>query len=174
MKFRVVFAALAMAAVSACASVPNPIDAQTRSGVFVEGADLVWNVEDGKRLENPAYVEGKADMQARLEAAVENEFKASPAGSEPVTFKIDVKNYSRVGTAMGNLIGGSNMVTADVTVIRKSDGKELGKYEDVVGMFASNGGLIGLAVQAATKPDVVGVMADSFAANLRTRFESKS
>ena len=173
MKVQLALAALAMTVVGACATAPNPLDAQTRGGLFVESADVSWAVDDAKRLDNPAYVEGKTDMIARLDAAVEEAFKASPAGSTPVTFKIDVKNYSRINAVVGNLLGGSNAVVGDVTVLRKSDGATLGVYKDVYGMFASNGGIIGLAVQAATKPDVPQVMADSFAQNLRARFDAK-
>jgi hypothetical protein len=75
---------------------------------------------------------------------------------------------------MGNLIGGSNAVLADVSVVRESDGKVLGVYRDVMGMHAANGGVIGLIAQAAMKPDIEGIMANSFAQNLRVRFDSKS
>jgi SepF-like predicted cell division protein (DUF552 family) len=166
-------AALALAGLTACASVPNPLSVDQRGGVFVEDVSLNWKVDESKREPTPQYVEGKTDMQTRLEAAVEQEFRASPSGSTPVNFVVDVKTYNRVGAAMGNLIGGSNMVVADVRVVRKSDGAQLGVYENVTGMHASNGGVIGLVAQAVTKPDVVGIMANSFATNLRKRFESK-
>ena len=171
---RIAAVAATAAMLSACVSAPpNPLDTATRQGTYVKDAAVIWSVDDTKRGDNPAYVEGKADVLAKLEAAVEEQFKTSPAGSVPVNFKIDVKSYSRVGAAMGNLIGGSNMVVADVTVVREADGAELGTYKAVTGMYASNGGLIGLAVQAASKPDVPQVMANSFATNLRARFDGK-
>lgn len=103
---------------------------------------------------------------------MQQNFQASPSGSEPVDFVIDVKNYSRVGAAMGNIIGGSNAVIADVTVRRVSDGKVLGVYKNMVGMYASNAGLIGALAQSMMKPDIVGIMANTFAANLRARFNA--
>lgn len=170
---RAVLAAAAMLALAACASVPNALDAQTRQSIFVKDAGVTWSVADAKVADKPEYQAGKAELLAKLEPAVEQAFKASPAGAEPVRFDINVKQYSRVGAAMGNLIGGSNMVVADVAVVRESDGRTLGTYKDVAGVFASNGGIIGAVVQAATKPDIEGIMANSFAQNLRARFDAK-
>jgi hypothetical protein len=167
-------AAAAAAALSACASTPNPLDLQTRNGVFLKQVATNWSVEDGKRAEKPEYVSGKEDLVARLKAAVETEFKNSPSGSEPIDFQIDIKGYSRVGALMGNMIGGSNMVIADVRVVRESDGKVLGVYQNVMGMYASNAGVLGAIAQAVTKPDIVGIMSNSFAGSLKHRFESKS
>ena len=171
--FRKFLALVAAVSLTACASTPNPLTPDVRSGLFVQDVALNWNVDETKREQSPAYVEGKQDLQTRLEAAVEQEFKNSPSGSQPVDFVVDIKNYSRVGAAMGNLIGGSNMVIADVKVVRKSDGATLGVYENVTGMYASNHGIIGAIAQAVSKPDIVGIMANSFAATLRQRFDAK-
>lgn len=168
---RMLTVAVAALTLAACATGPNPIDAATRQAVFVQDAGLVWSVEDDQRLANADYVTGKDDLVKRLEAAVEAAFATSPAGADPVRFEIDVKQYSRVGALAGNLLGGSNMVTADVRVIRVADGAVLGVYEDVYGMMASNGGIIGAVVQGISKPDVVGVMSGSFAAELRRRYD---
>jgi hypothetical protein len=92
-------------------------------------------------------------------------FATSPAGGDAVRFKIDVKSF--------NLAVTGGMVDADVTVIRIADGKELGVYPDVRGAQSpSGGGLLGVALQAMMKPDVVGMVSNSFAANLRTRFDA--
>ena len=65
------------------------------------------------------------------------------------------------------------MVEADVTVIRISDGKELGVYTGVTGFQSpSGGGLLQFALQALMKPDVVGMVSNAFAANLRMRFDA--
>lgn len=170
---RALTALVAAAALTACASVPNPLDAPTRQSLFVKDATVAWAHEDGKAAENPAYVEGKTDFVQKLETAVENAFRASPAGSQPVRFDIKVKRYSRVGAAMGNLIGGANAATADVSVVRESDGQVLGVYTDVVGMHASNAGIIGAIAQGLMKPDIEGIMANNFAQNLRARFDAK-
>lgn len=168
------FAALSLAALTACATTPpNPIQPAQRASVFVEDVSLTWSAEDGQRAANPEFVAGKADMQKRLEAAVEQEFANSPSGSEPVEFVVDVKTYNRVGAAMGNLVGGANTVAADVTVRRKSDGAVLGTYTGVTGMYASNMGIIGAIAQAASRPDIVGIMSNTFAKNLRARYEGK-
>jgi hypothetical protein len=171
--FRAAVSALALLALTACASVPNALDAQTRQSVFVKEVGVGWSFDDAKVADKPEYVEGKTDLQARLKTAVEQTFKASPAGGEAVRFDINVDRYSRVGAAMGNIVGGSNSVVADVTVVRLSDNKTLGVYNDVTGVYASNGGLLGAVVQAAMKPDIVGIMANNFAQNLRARFDSK-
>ncbi|WP_349322905.1 hypothetical protein [Asticcacaulis sp. MM231] len=125
-----------------------------------------------KKAADAAYDMGKADLQARLKSAVEAQFKTSPSGSDAVVFEIDVKGYSRVGAAMGNMIGGSNTVVADVHVRRVSDNAEIAVYTGVSGAYTSNGGIIGAIAQSAMKPDIVGVMANTFANNLRTRFDS--
>jgi hypothetical protein len=168
-------AAVALAALSlaACASVPNALDVQTRHSLFVKDATIAWTAPL-KADPKPEYVAARDEFKAKLEAAVEQAFVGSPAGSQPVRFDIQVKTYNRVGAAMGNLIGGSNAVIADVSVVRESDGRVLGVYKDVLGMHGANGGIIGLAVQAATKPDIEGIMANNFAQNLRTRFDAKS
>ena len=171
---RISAVAASAAMLSACVSMPpNPIDTATRQGAFVKDAAIVWSVDEAKRVDNPAYLTDKADMQAKLEAAVEQEFKTSPAGSVPVTLKVDVKQFMRANAAVGQLVGLPNAVTADVIVVRDSDGAELGTYKGVMGMYQGGGGLIGLAVQAASRPDVQQVMANSFATNLRARFQGK-
>jgi hypothetical protein len=173
--FRAVLAALAALTLAACASVaPNALDANTRQAMFVKDVAVAWSFDDGKNAAKDTYVAGKTDLEARLQSAVETAFQTSPAGSDAVRFDIDVKRYNRVGAAMGNIVGGSNMVVADVKVVRIADGKQLGVYKDVSGIFASNGGVLGAIVQAATKPDVVGIMANNFAQNLRTRFNAKA
>lgn len=169
--FRMLTVAVAALTLAACATGPNPIDAATRQSVFVQDTGLVWSVEDNQRLANTNYVTGKQDLAERLEAAVETEFATSPSGAEPIRFEIDVKQHSRVGALVGNMLGGSNLVTADVRVIRVSDNAVLGVYEDVFGMMASNAGIIGAVVQSVSKPDVVGIMSANFAAELRRRFD---
>lgn len=169
--FRKTLAALALTALTACASTPNPIAAPARQAMFVKDVALAWNAPEPAEAK-PEYLAGKQELQERLEKAVEEAFRLSPAGSEPVVFQIDIKRYSRVGAAMGNLIGGSNMVVADVKVVRP-DGQVAGVYQDVTGVFASNGGIIGAVVQAASKPEIEGIMANSFAQNLRARFDAK-
>jgi SepF-like predicted cell division protein (DUF552 family) len=166
--------ALAAVSLTACVSTPpNALKTDIRDKIFIQDVNETWAVVDGKRADNADYLTGKADLEARIKTAVETEFKASPSGSEAARFEITVKSYSRVNAAMGNMIGGANIVVADVRVVRVSDGAELGVYKDVTGMHASNGGLIGAIAQAATKPDIVGIMTNTFAANLRARFDSK-
>ena len=156
-KFMIV--ALCAAGMAACASTPNPIAAETRSGTYVTGADLVWSVDDAdEQDDNGNYAAGRDDLLARLEAAVETEFAHSPAGSQPVSFSINIERYNRVNALTGNIIGGSNMVVADV-------------YVDVTGYHASGAGIIGAIAQAATQPDIVGIMSNSFVADLRRRFD---
>ncbi|SDM02165.1 hypothetical protein [Maricaulis salignorans] len=168
---RLFIVALCAAFMTACASTPNPIAAETRSGTYVTGADLVWSVDDAdEQDDNGNYAAGRDDLLARLEAAVETEFAHSPAGSQPVSFSIDIQRYNRVNALTGNIIGGSNMVIADVSVIDEN-GNVLGVYEDVTGYHASGAGIIGAIAQAAIQPDIVGIMSNSFVADLRRRFD---
>lgn len=167
------FAALALASLAACASTPpNPLTPTQRSGVFVDGVSTAWSAEDGRRVDNPDYLLGKEDLQKRLTAAVEQAFANSPSGSEAVEFVVDVKTYNRVGMAMTTLLGGSNMVTADVAVRRKSDGQVIATYTGVSGVHTPPAGVLGLAIQAATRPDAVGIMSNTFARNLRARWDA--
>lgn len=164
---RVLFAVALAATLAACATVPpNPLNVQARQALFVKNVGIAWSYEDAKDSAKQAAYEGyKKDIQARLKDAVAAAFATSPAGGEAVTFKIDVKRFNLAVT------GGT--VVADVTVIRVSDGKALGVYTDVTGMQSpGGGGLLGVALQAMMKPDVVGMVSNSFAATLRGRFDA--
>jgi hypothetical protein len=163
-----------IALTTACATTPNPIAQDVRDGFYVDGAEVTWLVDEADaRAADEEYQAGKSDLITRLDSAVEREFASSPSGAEAVSFQIGVTRYTRVGAAMGNIIGGSNTVTADVTVVRKSDGSTIGVYEGVSGTYASNQGILGAIAQAAVQPDIVGIMSNTFATNLRTRFNSK-
>lgn len=166
-------AAAACLSLAACATGPNPLDVSTRDGVFVKDATLKWEVKDQGKSDDTNYVAGRDDMMKRLETAVEQEFKSSPSGADPIVFEIDVKSYNRFGAAASNIIGLSNMVTADVKVMRASDRKELGVYKNVAGIYATSGGLLGAVAQSVSKPDVVGIMANNFSSDLRRRFDKK-
>lgn len=157
-----VFLVVAMAAaLAACATTtPNPMSADLRNGVFVKNVTVVWDAKDGKRAGNEGYEKHKADMQARLHDDVEAAFRTSPSGSEPVTFRITVTQFS-----------GDNLVDANVDVVRISDGKVLATYEKVEGIHVSSGGLLGLVAEAALKVDQVGMAATNFTQNLRARFD---
>ena len=160
-------------ALSACSTVPNPIALEVRDTVYVENVDIKWMYGDGKNAGDYEYEKDKKDLIERLHSAVKTTFATSPSGPEAVDFKIHVRKYSRVNAFVGNVLGGSNHVSATVTVVRKKDGQELGKYEKVSGIHSSGGGILGAVIQAAMDPDIVGIMANSFASNLRKRFDSK-
>ena len=158
-------------ALSACATAPNPIDAEVRQAAFVEDVSIEWLVDDAdERDDNGDYAAGRADLIERLESALETEFENSPAGDQAVTFDVRIDQYSRVNNLTGNVIGGSNRFVADVYVL-DANGETVGVYEDVVGIHASGGGLIGAAIQAASRPDVVGIMVTNFTGELRRRFD---
>jgi hypothetical protein len=116
-------------------------------------------------MRTPRTPRNRPPTRATRLTSVTAAFATSPAGGEAVRFKIDVKTFSL------SVTGGQ--VSADVTVIRLSDGKELGVYTDVTGFQSpSGGGLLGVALQAMMKPDVVGMVSNSFAANMRMRFDA--
>lgn len=166
----IVMAALALS-VTACASVPNPIAPEARQAAYVEDVTIQWLVDDSdERDDNGDYAAGRDDLITRLESALEAEFANSPAGDQPVTFDVRIDSYSRVNAFTGNVIGGSNRFVADVHVI-DAQGETVGVYEDIAGIHASGGGLIGAAIQAASQPDVVGIMVTSFTGEMRRRYD---
>jgi hypothetical protein len=161
------FAAVAVATLlpAAALAAPNPLTADLRQTMFVKDVELTWSFDDAKFTDEASYVAYKADAQQRIKAAVASTFANSPAGSEPVVFKIDVNQFSCASTGCS--------VRADVAVVQQSDGKELGVYHKVRGFQVASGGLLGVAIQAATKPDVVGITAANFAGTLRGKFDAK-
>lgn len=160
-------AAIALAmAVPACAfAKPNPLPAEVRQTLFVKDVEIIWSVDDAKDAEKPEYVAYREDCQKRLKTTVASAFLNSPAGSEPVAFKINVNRFDCASTGC--------TVRANVAVVRESDNTELGVYQKVMGMQIASGGLLGVLVQAAVKPDVVGIATTNFAAILGARFNAK-
>lgn len=171
MKNILVIIAAAMA-LTACVSIPpNPLNADARQALFVKDVKTEWNLtppkkEPKKPVDPVVFKAAQTDVEGRLIAAVSSAFATSPAGAEGVTFKIEIKRFTP---------GFLGAVGGDVSVIRVSDNKVLGVYTDVFGAdtSGSQGGLIGLAIAAASKPDSIGIMSNQFAANLRARFERK-
>ena len=167
--------ALALAAgLAGCASTPpaNPLDIATRSTFKVAQVSVTWSKADTGRAVDADYVFGRAALMAKLQTAVEREFRDYPSGVEPVAFRIDVQRYDRANVVVSNMVGAPNGVTATVTITRLSDGKVMGIYKDVRGHFGRPGGLVGAAIDTVRQPDVVAAMADSFATSLRQRFNS--
>lgn len=167
---------------TACASTPpNPLSLDQRDQVFLKNVNVVWDlsekeqaVEEKKDAKGKGQrQEGRAELEEKLKLVVKEEFINSPSGPDPITFDIAIKRYDRVGAAVGNVIGGNNILVANVRVKDSNDGQEIAVYEEVNGYYASNFGLVGAVVQAATKPDIPGLMAKSFSETLRKRFDSK-
>jgi hypothetical protein len=165
-------AMLCALALAACATGPNPLDAQTRNSFYVKDASIDWALNDAKKDSDADYVQGKKDMAEHLERTVEREFKTSPSGSDAAHFRIKVTAYSRAGTLAGNIIGLSNAMQADVDVVRDSDGKVLGTYKNVHGLYTAGGGVLGAMVQSVTKPDVAQLLAADFTKDLRKKFNA--
>jgi len=141
----------------ACASTPNPLSGEARDQFFVKSTQVTWALpekeeaveakkdanDDGKRAE------GRKDLEEKLNLIVADEFANSPSGPTPVDFNIAITRYDRVGAGVGKV------------------------YEDVKGIRTSGGGVLGAVIQAASKPDIEGLMATSFAKKLRKRFDKK-
>ena len=157
-----VLAAMAAAAVmtlAGCASVgPNPLGPQARDDMFVRNVEVSWSPELAQRDAKHMSQKDFADVQPRLSAAVAAAFKNSPSGSKPVDFRIEVTKYYPGG-----------LLDADVTVVT-ADGQVLGVYKRVEGIHAQSGGLVGALVEAALKTDYLGIIDNSFAQNLKARF----
>lgn len=162
----------AVVALAGCVSIPpNPLTPDARQALFVKDVAATWALtppkkEPKKPVDPVEFKAAQTDVETRLTAAVGNAFASSPAGADGVTFKIEIKRFTP---------GFLGSVGGDVTVIRVADNKVLGVYTDVFGADTSGaqGGLIGLAIAAASKPDSIGIMSNQFATNLRARFERK-
>ncbi len=163
---------LSLLLVAGCTTTtPNPLSSDTRYGVYVDSVEVSWSVDDeAKAASNEDYAAGKATLIELLQARVSEEFRNSPSGSEAVRFDVDVATYHRVGAAFGNIIGGSNGVSASVSVVRLSDDTVLGVYS-ATGNYASNAGIIGAIAQSIIQPDIEGIMANDFAEKLRRNFD---
>lgn len=158
----------------ACASAPpaNPLDVATRSTLRVTQVGVTWSGTDAGRAADADYVMDRSALMAKLQVAVEQEFRDYPRGVEPVALRIDVQRYDRANVLASNVVGAPNGVTATVTITRLADGKVMAVYKDVRGSFGRPGGLVGAAIDTVRQPDVVSGVADGFAASLRQRFNS--
>jgi len=166
---------------SACATAPNPLSLEARDQFFVKSTTVTWDlpekeqkVEDKKDAKDAGErAEGRKQIVEKLNYAISEEFKNSPSGPTPINFNVAIQRYDRVGAAVGNLVGGNNIVVANVLVTDANTGGQIGVYNKIVGAHTSNFGLVGAVVQASTKPDIPGIMANSFAKKLRKTFDSE-
>lgn len=167
---------------AACATTPNPLNAETRDQFFVKSTQVTWNLSEKEQAieekkdanDQGKRAAGRKAIEDKLTSIVSQEFANSPSGPTPVDFNIAIKRYHRVGNAVGNLLGVSNdFLAADVIVTDSTTGQELAVYEEVTGYRQSGGGVIGAVVQAASDPDIEGVMALKFSETLRKRFDKK-
>ena len=162
----------------ACATVDNPLTLETRDQFFLQSSSVTWDltdkeqeVEEKKDLaDDGERAEGRKQLEEKLVFAVEDNFGDSPSGPNPMAFNIEIERYDRVGATVGNVIGGSNLLIADVTVTDVTSGEIVATYNDVRGHYTSNFGVAGALLQAATKPDIPGLMAVSFAKDLKKNF----
>jgi len=173
---------LAALTLAACASTPNPLNAQTRDQFFVKNTKVTWNLPEKEEAievkkdagDNGQRAEGRQLLEDKVINNVSQEFANSPSGPTPIDFNIAIKRYDRVGAVTGNLLGFENdRFIADVIVTDTNTGQELAVYEDIPGFKPSGGGILGAAVQLASDPDVEGLMALSFTHRLRKRFDKK-
>ena len=155
------------AALPVCAMAkPNPLSLDLRQTLFIKTVEQTWNLKNPPKIpDDPAYVAYRQDFETRIKDVVAEAFSKSPAGSEPAAFKIEVTDFSAATTGA--------FMSANVTVTRLSDGVVLGVYPKVRGFQQSNGGMLGVLVQAMVKPDVIGIMSANFAAVLRAKFDAK-
>jgi len=168
---------------TACATTaPNPLNAETRDQFFVKSTQVTWNLSEKEQAieekkdanDQGKRAAGRKIIEDKLTSIVSQEFANSPSGPTPVDFNIAIKRYHRVGNVTGNLLGvGSDFLAADVIVTDSTTGQELAVYEEVTGYRQSGGGVIGAVVQAASDPDIEGVMALKFSERLRKRFDKK-
>ena len=178
--FKFIFVGLAAYLLAACATGPNPLTDQSRDQFFVKNTKVTWALPEKEEAvevkkdskDDGQRAEGRKAIEEKLILVVANEFANSPSGPTPIDFNIAIKRYDRVGAAIGNMIGGSDMLVADVIVTDTASGEELAVYEDVKGVRTSNFGILGAVVQAASDPDIEGLMADSFTKKLRKKFDS--
>lgn len=180
-KLKFIVVGLALLGLTACASTPNPLSADTRDQFFVQNTKVTWALPEEEQAievkkdanDEGQRAEGRKLLEEKLNVIVAEEFKNSPSGQTPIDFNVAIKRYDRVGAAVGNIIGGNDQMVADVVVTDNSSGQEIAVYEDIVGIRVSSYGVLGAVIQATTKPDIEGIMASSFAKNLRKRFDQK-
>lgn len=167
---------------SACASTPNPLSLETRDQFFVQSSTITWALtEKEQEVENKkdatddgTRATGRQELHEKLSLALDNEFANSPSGPNPIDFDVAIKKYDRAGSISQHVLGTDhNKLIADVTVKNAASGAELAVYEDVVGFRSGSFGILGAVVDAASEPDIPGIMAQSFAQQLRKRFDSK-
>ena len=166
---------LSLIILSACATVNSTMTAEQSKEYFFQGSNISWDLSE-KRVKKDAAKKDKgkraaqkADLIAKLETALENEFKNTPSGSNPMRFEVRITDYY-FANVLGTVWGAQSNFVGDVDVIDVSTGETLATVTDLAGNTKSVGGLLGLAVKAATKPDVGGVIASSFAKRLRKKY----
>lgn len=165
---------------TACSSTPNPLDEKDRDQFFLKNTIVTWDLtekeqarEDKKDAgdKDGSRAEGRSELEKKLVQAINSEFANSPSGPTAVDFEVKITNYDRVGNVMGNVIGGDNdELKGKVIVTNSETGEEIAVYEKIKGSKRTGFGLIGAVVQAATTPDIPGIMSASFAEKLKKRF----
>jgi len=151
----------AAAIASARPKPPNPIDLETRDGLYVKEIVVDWQVDDVKKAAEPGYADNKAEMIRQLTDSVRDQFQYSPAGADAVALHIAVRSFRRYE------------VVGDVSVVRLADQRALGTYEKIDGYYIGQvygGGLLGAVVGLSSVPDPEPGAANCFAAILRARF----
>ena len=174
-------AGIATLLLSACATAPNPLSLEERDQFFLKSTNITWDLpekeqetEDEKDAKDSGQrAEGRKQLQEKLNLAIMEEFKDSPSGPNAMNFEVKIQKYDRTGAVVSNVVGGGNLLIADVIATDASSGEELGVYPGIHGAHTSNFGVLGAVVQAATKPDIPGVMSNDFAKRLKKTFNSE-
>ena len=160
---------------SACATVNSTMTAEKSKEYFFQDSNISWDLsdkrvkKDAEKDDNGKRATQKADLIAKLDTALENEFKNTPSGSNPMRFDVRITDYY-FANGLGTVWGAPSSFFADVDVIDVSTGEILATVTGLGGSTKSMGGLLGLAVNAATKPDIEGIIASSFAKRLRKKY----
>ena len=169
---RSIFIGFAAYVLSACATTPpNPLSGEIRDQFFVNSTKVTWALPEKEQAveakkdanDDGQRAEGRKLIEDKLNLIVTDEFSNSPSGPTPVDFNIAITRYDRVGAAVGNILGGGNdMLEANVILTDTASGQEIAVYEEVRGIRPSGGGVLGAVIQAASKPDIEGLMAVSY------------
>jgi hypothetical protein len=169
---RLLIASALVLGLTGCATYPNALDPATRTDIRVKEVTVVWPAVYTRTPAARNIDETKLFEEA-LKNAVLFEFATSPAGAEAVRFQLEITDYVRTNAVEDNIQGLSSEVRANVRVIRLSDQKELGVYQNVRGEWAMGSGIFGAVFQLATNTKVDLLMSGDFAVKLRKRFNRK-
>jgi hypothetical protein len=194
---RLMLAAMALGMLSACASVPpNSLSAEQRASVKVSevkvtfaGSFKVPNMTtrmryfDKYKAEYPELVaaDTESDETAKrgkltkeyvsvaLREEILEAFAKGPSGPRATAIALSV-NSMQLTSTMTTLLVKANSVGADASFVDPKTAEKLGAYDNIVAFNGGPGGVVSVALEAATKGGPADDAAEAYARELFMRF----